>query len=240
MKYDQYLAFSIGLILLVSLRGEDWESIPLRPAEPQEGSLFTKISSERSGLDFINTYDDPEMWDSRYLEFNGGSVGTGITVGDLGLLLVGNGSGEFEPVAPLNSGIFIPGEARGLAMGDLNGDGRPDLVFTRVNDSVLPLVNQNSPDSNFLFVSFDARASLVAGSKVEAHYENGSISVAEVYCGGGYLSQSEQTLFFGYKNDNPPSVLKIRWSDGKVDEGPWNARSRIVAKPGSKFIGGRN
>jgi hypothetical protein len=166
--------------------------------------------------------------------FHGPQVETGRFDGGLGLLLVGNGTGEFEALSPLESGIFIPGEARGLAMGDLNFDGRPDLVFTRVNDSVLPLLNQKSKDSNFVSVSFDANYSLVTGAKVDVHYKDGSVSAAEVYCGGGYLSQSEQKLFFGYKRDNPPSALTIRWSDGAIDELPWGSRSKIVAKPGKR------
>lgn len=171
--------------------------------------------------------------------FHGPQVETGRFDGGQGLLLLGNGSGEFEAVGPPKSGILIPGEARGLALGDLNDDGRPDLVFTRVNDSVLPLVNQGSPDSHFITLSFDANASIVTGARVEVNYEDGSVSAAEVFAGGGYLSQSEQKLFFGYKNENPPSSLKIRWSDGNIDEFPWNGRSRIVAKPGRPMGGSK-
>lgn len=162
--------------------------------------------------------------------FHGPQVETGRFDGGLGLLLLGDGSGGFEAVGPLESGILIPGEARGLAMGDWNEDGRPDLLFTRVNESALPLVNHKTPESRFFCLSFDASPSLVAGTRVEIQFRNGSLTAAEVYSGGGYLSQSEEKLFFGYTKDNPPSQFSIRWSDGRIDEYAWNSKSKMVAK----------
>ncbi len=163
--------------------------------------------------------------------FHGPQVETGRYDGGLGLLLLGDGSGEFRETAPLESGILIPGEARGLAMGDLNDDGRPDLLFTRINDTALPLVNQSGSEANFVCLSFDANPRLVANARVEMRYRNGSVSVAEVHSGGGYLSQSEPKLFFGYKKDNPPQEIKVHWSDWTIDKYAWNAKSKMVAKP---------
>lgn len=49
--------------------------------------------------------------------------------GGVSLVLLGNGKGQFEPLTPEASGVLVPEEVRRLAVTDLNGDGRPDLVF---------------------------------------------------------------------------------------------------------------
>jgi hypothetical protein len=54
---------------------------------------------------------------------------TGRMDGGVGLLLLGNGRGKFEPLWPDRSGIVVPGDARKVSIIELDGDGRPDLVF---------------------------------------------------------------------------------------------------------------
>ena len=56
--------------------------------------------------------------------------------GGVSLLLKGDGLGGVPPVWPNESGLGVPGDARGIALTDLNGDARPDIVVT-VNDAEL-------------------------------------------------------------------------------------------------------
>jgi len=51
--------------------------------------------------------------------------------GGLGCVLLGDGRGGFRPVPAAELGLRIPGEQRGVALGDLDGDGRPDWVVTQ-------------------------------------------------------------------------------------------------------------
>lgn len=51
--------------------------------------------------------------------------------GGQGLWLEGDGRGGFRPIGSVESGVQIWGEQRGAAGGDLNGDGKPDLVVTQ-------------------------------------------------------------------------------------------------------------
>ncbi|MDQ5981151.1 MAG: RNA-binding protein, partial [Verrucomicrobiota bacterium] len=62
---------------------------------------------------------------------------TGRFDGGLGWLLRGDGRGGFTPVPVAESGIVVPGDARALAVADLDGDRRPDLLVTQNNGRVL-------------------------------------------------------------------------------------------------------
>ena len=61
---------------------------------------------------------------------------TGPYDGGIGALLRGDGTGQFAPMAPVDSGIQLPGDVRGLAAIDLNSDGHKDLFATRNNSPV--------------------------------------------------------------------------------------------------------
>jgi hypothetical protein len=62
--------------------------------------------------------------------------------GGLGVLLRGNGHGHFEPVPPAESGLVVPGDAKGVVALDLEGDGRKDLLVARNNDTALAFRNR--------------------------------------------------------------------------------------------------
>ena len=49
--------------------------------------------------------------------------------GGTSLVLLGNGHGQLEPLMPGVSGVLVPEEVRRLAVTDVDGDGRPDLIF---------------------------------------------------------------------------------------------------------------
>jgi hypothetical protein len=61
--------------------------------------------------------------------------------GGLSQLLRGDGHGHFTAVPVNESGLLVPGDAKALAVLDLNDDGWPDFVVTRNNDTSLAFVN---------------------------------------------------------------------------------------------------
>jgi hypothetical protein len=44
--------------------------------------MFTLLSQEETGIVTENRYDDPAMWGERFAEFDVGSIGTGVAIGD--------------------------------------------------------------------------------------------------------------------------------------------------------------
>ena len=64
--------------------------------------------------------------------------------GGVGQVLRGDGRGGFEVIPPARSGFVVPGDARAVAVLDLNGDGRPDLLVTRNQAPSLAFLNRGS------------------------------------------------------------------------------------------------
>ena len=155
---------------------------------------------------------------------------TGAMDGGLSLLLRGqtltgnekNGL-HFDPVWPKLSGIVIPGDSKSLGMGDINRDGRPDLLFGINNEA--PALLLNTLDKNtFLRIRLrgDKGNPHAIGAKVTVTSPHLPLQAAEVYAGSGYLSQSTSALFFGL-GENPARgsiTISVRWPDGRISDHP--------------------
>jgi hypothetical protein len=69
---------------------------------------------------------------------------TGRMDGGMGMLLLGDGSGNFTPLPADRSGIVIPADARSIALTDTNLDGRLDLVVGVNNGPPLVLEREST------------------------------------------------------------------------------------------------
>lgn len=80
------LALSLALTSSNLVGKSQVDSAPLAPysspspTTPQ--TLFSEIPSTHSGIDLVNSYDDPRMWGERYQEMVFGTIGTGVAVAD--------------------------------------------------------------------------------------------------------------------------------------------------------------
>jgi hypothetical protein len=99
-----------------------------------------------------------------------------------GLLMTGNGKGGFKPLHASQSGIYIPGDAKGMAHMTL-ADGRPMVVATQNNGPLLAFAGDVR--SNMAYVKPTFQDALL-----EATYANGRKKRMELAYGSGYLSQS--------------------------------------------------
>ena len=64
--------------------------------------------------------------------------------GGLSQLLRGDGRGQFIPVPPAESGLLVPGDAKAVAVLDLDNDGRPDFLVSRNNSTTLAFRNKGA------------------------------------------------------------------------------------------------
>ena len=148
--------------------------------------------------------------------------------GGLSVLLVGDGKGGFLPVAARDSGLVVAQDAKSLAMTDLAGDGRPDLVIGVNDGPVLVFDNLGSatPISVRLAGPRGNRSGI--GARVTLGFGNGAQRVGEITAGGGYLSQSPPTLYFSPPQGTRAEKVSVRWPDGKTTSAAIGQQSREV------------
>ncbi|HWA87072.1 MAG TPA: VCBS repeat-containing protein, partial [Opitutus sp.] len=132
------------------------------PGAPEGRTMFVQLPPERTGIRTENKYDDPRMWADLYQEFEGGSIGTGVAIGDYDgdgrpdIFVVSKtescrlfrnlGDFKFEDVTA-KAGVADAGAAArvwksGATFVDVNNDGRLDLYVCRFDAPNLLYINQ--------------------------------------------------------------------------------------------------
>ncbi len=152
-----------------------------------------------------------------------------------GLVLQNLGSREWRPMLPGESGISILGEQRGSATGDLNGDGRPDLVVAQNAAKLKVYLNQQGSPGLRVRIHGGKSNPWGVGHRVRFQYSNGWGPMQEVQFGSGYASQNSGYLTF--RNPGPDSpfyagpVTGLEWSQPggskrlvPMSEGTFNQR----------------
>jgi len=136
--------------------------------------------------------------------------------GGLSQMLRGDGRGGFEPVPPSESGLVVPGDAKALAVIDLDQDGWPDFLVTRNNGTSLAFGNNGIVGRHALRVLLRGLPGnpTAVGSRVSLELSDGSVQAAEVHAGSGYYTQSAAACFFGWREGNPPRRVRVRWPSG--------------------------
>ncbi len=106
--------------------------------------------------------------------------------------------------------------ARGLAVGDVDGDGRPEIVIVNMNTTPSLLKNTGARQ-NFLSLALTGtqsnRSAVGARVTVEA---GGRRQVDEVMSGGSFYSQNEMALYFGLGKAAAADRIEVRWPSGRV------------------------
>ena len=135
-------------------------------------------------------------------------------------LLFQNISGRGFKDVSLNSGLDVATKRldRGLAVGDLNNDGLPDVLKLALNDTPMLFINRSSR-GNWLGIKLRGTRSnrSAIGARVSA--TSGSLrQVREVKSGDSYLSQSDLRVHFGLGLHTQVDELMIRWPSGTVQK----------------------
>ena len=137
--------------------------------------------------------------------------------GGLSQLLRGDGHGQFVAVPVAQSNLVVIGDAKALAVLDLDHDGWPDFLDLARNNATT-LAFRNQPVAGPALAGDPvARPPAIPppsapGSCVTL--ADGTTQSAEVFAGSGYYSQSTATCFFGWPDTNPPKALHVRWPSG--------------------------
>ena len=137
---------------------------------------------------------------------NGNDYGTEVFTGRYdalnGLLLVGNGKGQFESQSILQSGIYIPGN--GKAMVGLKSASGKYLLAASQNRGPLKIFELKRKTIHIPLHSLDVTAII--------RYKTGKVEKRECYYGNSFLSQSGRFLLV----DNQVVSVEITDSRGQV------------------------
>jgi hypothetical protein len=157
-------------------------------------------------------------------------VSVGHFDGGLSQLLRGDGHGHFTAVEPAESGLVVNGDAKALAILDMDQDGWPDFLVTRNDDTMLAFHNGGLAGRRPLRVALKGPAGnpTAVGARITVEFLDGTAEVSEVYAGSGYYSQSTAACFFGYPSANPPQRIRVRWPSGTATEQNFTAGSTTV------------
>lgn len=100
---------------------------------------------------------------------------------------------------------------RGVAVGDLDEDGRPDLVVNSIDSKAAVLINRSSA-RNRITLEYDPVRSVA----VRVRATIGAKMIArQIVSGGSYLSASEPKIFLGLDRAERVDRLEAVWPDGK-------------------------
>jgi hypothetical protein len=154
--------------------------------------------------------------------------------GGLSQLLRGDGHGHFSPVPPAESNLVVPGDAKALAVLDLDQDGWPDFLITRNNNTTMAFRNNGVAGRHSIRVQLRGSAGnpTAVGARITIELLDGSTQTSEVYAGCGYYAQSTAAVFFGYPDSSPPRKIRVRWPAGPTSEHAIPAgASRLTLSP---------
>ncbi|MEW6161542.1 MAG: FG-GAP-like repeat-containing protein, partial [Verrucomicrobiota bacterium] len=133
----------------------------------------------------------------------------------LGLLLRGNGRGEFEAITPALSGLEIYGEQRGAATSDFDGDGRLDLVLAQNGAATKLFRNQNALPGLRVRVNAGPGNPHGIGAGVRLQASEAMGPLREIQAGTGYWSQDSAVKIVTRLPN--AARLHIRWPGGQTN-----------------------
>ena len=156
------------------------------------------------------------------------SFGIGSTFEQAAQVLRNAGGGRFENAsAQLGPDLQRPRSGRGLAAGDLEGDGDLDLLLVQLNAAPALLRNDGGSTASWIVVApVDGLGAAGLRARVEA---DGATLTGQLVSGEGYLSASSPSLHFGLGAAERVDALELRRPGARVVRyGPLPARRVLV------------
>ncbi len=134
-------------------------------------------------------------------------------------LFANDGRGRFHDLSPTDPFGRLPDVSRGLACGDLNGDGAPDLLVTTVGGPARLYRNVAPRAGHWLLVrALDPAHRRDAYGAVVTVQAGGRRRVGLVNPGSSYLCSNDPRVHFGLGPADRVDSIRVRWPDGDSAE----------------------
>lgn len=150
------------------------EALPVAAQLAPVFGMVTEDADQDGNLDIVMAGNDfgNEVTNGRYDAFNG-------------LLLKGDGKGNFAAQTPAAAGIFLPGDAKALAK--LTTTGNNFLLAASENRGAVKVFRNRAPAAGIMRLTNNDRYALITLS-------NGQTRREELYYGCSFLSQSARFI----------------------------------------------
>ncbi len=148
-------------------------------------------------------------------------------------VLAGDGQRLVDVTRSAGPWLSRPILGRGLAVGDLDGDARPD-VAVRAIDAPMALLRNVSPIGRPLAIRLRGRppaAAMPVGARVEIVTDQRT-RYDQLVAGGSYLSASDGTIYAGLRSDERLLEVRVDWPSGRSEV--WSAEE-LPASPTITF-----
>jgi hypothetical protein len=136
------------------------------------------------------------------------------------LLFHNVGEGRFEEVAAKYGTVMTDLRVgRGLAVGDLDNDGRQDVVVNNLDGAPEILHNVLAGAGHWLTVALVGKGANTGAIGAVVRVKAGALAATSfVRSGSSYISQEDKRLHFGLGSAKQADLVEVQWPDGTVTQ----------------------
>jgi len=131
------------------------------------------------------------------------------------------GNGKFEDISESAGPDFqLEAVHRGVAFGDLDNDGRMDMVVSVLGGSVKLFHNISESNNHWMLLNLVGTKSnrMAIGAQIRITTEDGNSQWNQVTTAVGYASSSDSRVHFGLGTNRRIKEIQIRWPSGIKQE----------------------